>query len=313
MQTYIDIISYLRRRENIPILKIQTTVLREIQNFMISKGFIELMPIITSKMTDPLAPDPASTIKRFPVIDYNDQRLVLTQSMILHKQISLITGLDKIFIMSPNIRLEDARNRLTGRHLFEFTQMDFEIAYANMDQVMSLVEDLLIHVLRKVLDLHREELNLLGRELKIPSKPFKKYTSHEMAERFGDRWEILSSQTFKEPFWVICHKREFYDREDPDRPGHYRNYDLIYPEGFGEALSGGEREWEYEVIYKKMVRDGLDPNRFKEYLLIAKRGLLKPSAGAGLGVERFIRYITGIKHIGDIQLFRRVPGEKVIF
>jgi len=313
MQTYIDIISYLRRKEIIPILRIQTTVLKEIQNFMISRGFIELMPVITSKMTDPLAPDPASTIKKFPVIDYNGQKLVLTQSMILHKQISLISGLDKIFIMSPNIRLEDTKNRLTGRHLFEFTQMDFEIAYANMDQVMSLIEDLLIHVFRRVLDLHKEELGFLGRELKIPSKPFKRYTSHEMIEEFGDRWEMLASQTFKEPFWVTCHKREFYDREDPNKPGHYRNYDLIYPEGFGEALSGGEREWEYEIIYKKMIEGGIDPSKFEEYLLLAKKGLLKPSAGAGLGVERFIRYITGVKHIGEIQLFRRVPGEKIIF
>jgi len=62
-----------------------------------------------------------------------------------------------------------------------------------------------------------------------------------------------------------------------------------------------------------MIEGGIDPSRFEEYLLLAKKGLLKPSAGAGLGVERFIRYITGVKHIGDIQLFRRVPGEKIIF
>ncbi|MDK2982660.1 MAG: asparaginyl-tRNA synthetase [Thermococcaceae archaeon] len=42
-----------------------------------------------------------------------------------------------------------------------------------------------------------------------------------------------------EPFWITDISREFYDREDPERPGHFRNYDLILPEGYGEVSSGG--------------------------------------------------------------------------
>ncbi|MEM3630922.1 MAG: amino acid--tRNA ligase-related protein, partial [Nitrososphaerota archaeon] len=126
-------------------------------------------------------------------------------------------------------------------------------------------------------------------------------------------WEMAASLKHEYPFWAICFKREFYDREDPENPGHYRNYDLIYPEGFGEALSGGEREWNYDRILTRIKKDGLNPKNFKEYLEVAKMGLLSPSAGAGIGIERLVRFLTGAKHIGDIQPFRRVPGEKIIF
>jgi asparaginyl-tRNA synthetase len=110
---------------------------------------------------------------------------------------------------------------------------------------------------------------------------------------------------------VLNHKREFYDAEDPEKPGSYLNYDLVYPEGYGEALSGGEREWSYERILMRIKRDGLSVDEYKPYLEYAREGFV-PSAGAGLGVERFTRFLVGASHIGDIQAFRRVPGESVI-
>jgi len=279
---------------------------------MVSHGFVQLMPVLLSTITDPLGPDPGSSVIEVPEIEYYSQRLVLTQSMILHKQIAVAAGLDKIFIFSPNIRLEHEKRKSTGKHLIEFTQMDFEIANATMDDIMNLVEDLIIEVMKNVMKINEEDLKLLNRELKIPRKPFKRYTSHEMVQKYGEDWEFAASLDHSEPFWVTCFKREFYDREDPERPGHYRNYDLIYPEGFGEALSGGEREWEYERIVSRIRRDGLELDRFRIYLEVARMGFLIPSAGAGLGIERFVRFLVGAKHIGDIQLFKRVPGEKIL-
>ncbi|RLE73951.1 MAG: asparagine synthetase [Thermoprotei archaeon] len=306
-----EVIKHLKRKELPLILKIQTTIIKAMEDFMISKGFVQLMPIITSKITDPLGPDPGSSVVAFPKIRYYDMELVLTQSMILHKQLALLTGLEKIFIMSPNIRLENKLRKSTGKHLFEFTQMDFEIAYGSMKEVMSLTEDLVCEIISRVLRENREELELLGRKLEVPPRPFKVYTTHELEEKYGKDWEALASLDHKYPFWAVCFKREFYDREDPEKPGHYRNYDLIYPEGFGEGLSGGEREWQYDRIISRIRRDGLDLSRFKEYLYVARRGLLIPSAGAGIGVERLVRFITGAKHVGDVQPFQRVPGEPV--
>ena len=85
----------------------------------------------------------------------------------------------------------------------------------------------------------------------------------------------------------------------------------MYPEGFGEALSGGEREWTYDRIVMRLERDGLNIEDFKPYLEFARNGFV-PSAGAGLGVERLTRFLVGASHVGDVQAFRRVPGEKVV-
>ena len=167
---------------------------------MISKGFVELMPIITSTFTDPLGPDPGGSVIKTPTIEYYDQKLVLTQSMILHKQLALISGLDKIFIFSPNVRLERKEKKSTGKHLFEFTQMDFEMAYATMDDIMELVEDMVITVIKTVKHEKAEELELLGRDLVVPRKPFKVYTTHELEERYGKEWEMEASKDHKEPF-----------------------------------------------------------------------------------------------------------------
>ncbi len=307
-----DVIERMRSDLLLPLIRIQTTVLKTIHDFMVSRGFLQLMPVITSKFTDPLAPDPGSGVVAIPKIRYYDQELVLTQSMLLHKQLALLTGADRIYIMSPNVRLENEKKRSTGKHLFEFTQMDFEVAYGTMEQIMSLVEDLVIEAIKVVRGERKEDLESFGRELRMPEKPFKVYTTREMEERYGKDWELPASREHEDPFWVIDHDREFYDREDPERPGHFRNYDLIYPEGFGEGLSGGEREWEYDRIVRRIREDGLSLESYRDFLEIAKRGLLKPSAGAGLGVERFLRFLVGTKHIKDVQVFPRVPGEEVL-
>jgi len=304
-------ISHLKKMR--PVLIIQTTMIREMQSFMIEKGFLQIMPVITSKFTDPLTPDPSSSVIFTPTFEYYSQKLMITQSMLLHKQLSLLAA-EKIFTFSPNVRLERLEKRETGRHAFEFTQMDFEIAYAKMNDVMSLVEDLIIHIIKKVKEECKEELKFLNRELKVPPKPFKIYKYSEVLEKFGSD-DVLSSKE-KDPFWIIDIKREFYDKEDENNPGHFLNYDLILPEGYGEVLSGGEREHKYERIVKRMKeleKEGRDYSSFKDYLEVAKMGLLKPSAGAGIGVERLLRFLCGKKHIKEVQLFPRIPGEEVIF
>ncbi len=269
-----------------------------------------MMPVILSPVTDPLGPDPGSSVIKSGEIEYLGQRLTLTQSMILHKQLAIKERLEKIFIISPNIRLEHPKRKETGRHLFEFSQVDFEIAYGTRETVFELMEDFLISMVEHVKMECAEQLKFLGRGLPEIVKPFPRYTTHELAERYGEDWEIHASQAAKQPFWALCHKREFYDKEDPKEPGHYLNYDLVYPEGFGEALSGAEREHEYDIIIQKITRHGLDMKRFESYLELAKEGLV-PSAGGGFGVERLVRYLTGADHVGDVQLFRRVPGETV--
>ena len=282
-------------------IKVQTKVIDYLTDFFVKKGFKWLLPVMLSSITDPLWPDPASSKMRAPEIDAYGSRLKLMHSMILHKQFAIAMGLEKIFVLSPNIRLEE-RDRDDGRHAYEFTQIDFEIAYATMDEVMSLIEELIVGLFKEA----RTWEELVERGLPKVKVPFKRFTMAEIEEEFGD--DEKASKAMSEPFWITDISREFYDREDPEKPRHFRNYDLILPEGYGEVSSGGEREWEYEAILRKLKESGLSLKAFRPYLEVAKAGKLKPSAGAGIGVERLVRYIVGARHIAEVQPFPRIPG-----
>ncbi|MHA1960295.1 MAG: asparagine synthetase A [Candidatus Thorarchaeota archaeon] len=291
-------------------LKVQSVALDMVRATFRKRGLIEIMPVVLSTVTDPLGPDPGSSIIGIPEVEYQGQRLVLTQSMIMQKQVLVSSGLERFFIVSPNVRLESPKNRATGRHLFEFSQVDFELAHAEMKHVFDLLQETIMAVVNQVKKECSEELAIWDRELKVP-EDFPIVTTDDLIDRYGLEWEDKASGEAIDPFWVLNHKREFYDAEDPGRPGFYRNYDLIYPEGFGEALSGGEREWDYDRIVMRLERDGFSTEDYKPYLEFARSGLV-PSAGGGLGVERLTRFLVGASHIGDIQAFRRVPGEAVV-
>ena len=281
------------------VLKIQTEVVRYATAFMVQRGFKWMMPVMLSPITDPLWPDPAAEDSlKPPEIEVYGRRVRLMHSMILHKQLALAMGLDKVFVLSPNIRLE---RRDDGKHAYEFTQLDFEVAYATMDDVMGLIEELVSGVLREA---RRWEVD---REVPKVKPPFRRFTMEEITEEFGGDEE--ASRVMEEPFWIVDIPREFYDREVD---GVWRNYDLYLPEGYGEVSSGGEREWEYERILEKMRKAGINPSMFGPYLEVAKAGMLKPSAGAGIGIERLVRYVAGVEHIAEVQPFPRIPGAPAV-
>ncbi|MDH5713221.1 MAG: hypothetical protein OEY83_04700, partial [Candidatus Bathyarchaeota archaeon] len=112
------------------------------------------------------------------------------------------------------------------------------------------------------------------------------------------------------PFFIYDYPlmaRGFYDREDPNRPGILRDFDMLYPEGFGEAISGGEREHTYEGVLKRMKLTGEDPEKYGWYLQMLKEGI-PFSVGFGIGVERLTRWICGLKTIWEAVPFPKVPG-----
>ncbi|MBD3210234.1 asparagine synthetase [Candidatus Micrarchaeota archaeon] len=300
-------IEHLKRPEMKDILSVQSAVLKSIHDFMWGSGTVQVMPVMLSPFTDPLA---------HPVhdssLEYEGQRLELTKSMILHKQLSLMRDdLKGIYIVSPNIRLELGETGSSGRHLIEFSQVDIELKDASHKDFMGFMERLYSHMEGFVLSSCADSLERLGRELKPAKPPFRLYHRPELEERLGKDWEHEASLRESQPFWVMDHYREFYDREDPKTGGHV-NYDLVYPGGFGEALSGAERETDYGVITRKMKERKTDPSPYRAYLEIARKGMLRPTAGGGFGLERIVRYLTGRRSIRDVCMFPRVPGEKVL-
>lgn len=289
------------------VLKIQSKVLKTMTDILLGKGFQWILPVILAKSTDPLWPDPGYSIEDRIEVEVYGTRVKTMQSMIVHKRVLVSLGPEKIFILSPNIRIESRKRMITGKHLYEFTQLDLEVAYAKMKDIFTLFEELIVKSIEVIKKEMREELELLSRDLRIPTAPFRVYKRAELEKEYGDSWEEEISRTSRDPVWVTDIPRQFYDFQDFET-GEWRNYDLILPEGYGEVLSGAEREYEYEKILKKIERDGLRKDDYRLILDLAEKKLLKPSAGAGIGVERFIQYICGLKHIGEVQPFPRIPG-----
>lgn len=290
------------------ILKIQSSIRQILAYELRKKDFIEIAPVIISPITDPLN-HPTSPVK----IDIYGKSYSVTQSMIFHKQLAL-NILEKIFVFSPNVRIEPSEKKKTGRHLFEFTQLDLEVKDAKREEIIQLCEELLVATIKALKETCKNELKYLERKLTIPNTPFKQIKYKDAYKQYGIDFETMVSNTNTEPVWVIdipIMYREFYDKEDLENPGYLLDMDLIYPDGYGEALSGGEREYEYERIKSRILKKGQTLEQFKEYLKLAKNGL-PASAGFGIGIERLTRYICGLRFIEETSLFPKIPGKLCI-
>lgn len=290
--------------ERVAVLTIKSEIVRSAGSFLRSEGLTEILPVLLSPITDPLRHETYDG-----QVDFYGTPYQLTKSMIFHKQIALRT-LPKIFCFSPNVRMEPAERVGFGRYLAEFVQLDLEVRDASRDDVMALGEGLVCTVLGGVLASCHEELALLGRELTVPARPFERHSYADAAGMFGEPFDDALSATLDAPSWVIDfprHIREFYDRENPARPDVLVDMDLMYPEGFGEACSGGERECDLERIHSRLDRDGISRTKFTRYLEEVKKGVPR-SAGFGIGIERLTRFIAGLDDIEDARLFPKVPG-----
>ncbi len=303
------------------VLTIQHRMLTAARDFLRGQGFTELLPPIVGPVTDP----GARGAKQVDV-DYYGHRYKLMTSAILYKQASL-TAFNKIFCIAPNVRLEPLETATTGRHLAEFHQIDVEVAEATRDDIMQLAEGLVGHVVGDTVTQLRDELDGLGRDTGplagLLSEPFGRRTHAEaVADLHGMGhpqnpdaeidWageEMLSRQASK-PFFNThspTGPRGYYDRENRERPGVLRNFDLIAPEGYGELCSGSEREHDYATIIARMRETGENPAKYGWYLQMVRDGI-PASAGFGIGVERFTRYVAGLDSVWQASAYPKIPG-----
>lgn len=286
------------------ILSVQTKALSVMTSELVRKGFEWILPVTLAKSTDPLWPDPGASIEKRIEFEIYGENVRTMQSMIIHKLVLASLGPEKFFIISPNIRIETRKRAQTGSHLYEFTQLETEISGGKTQDVFRIYEDLIEATVKAVRD---DVSELRDNELSVPETPFEVHSRKELEEKYGKEWEQTASEKASDPFWLTDIPREFYDYQD-EATGAWHNYDLFLPEGYGEVISGAEREYEYRKIVKKLERDGVKKDDYTFLLSLAKDGKLKPSAGAGLGLERFVAYLCGVKHVAEVQPFPRIPG-----
>jgi asparaginyl-tRNA synthetase len=285
--------------------RVMTGVLSNLTRGLLAQGFEWMLPVVVSRSTDPLWPDPGASLEKRIELEIYGQDVRTTSSMIVHKMVACSLAYPKLFTLSPNIRVERRDRASTGMHIYEFTQLDFEVRDATSAEIRELIEELLCGLIAGLKEDMAEELRSLERYevLTVPERPFHVYDRAELEREYGATWESSLTMKAEEPVWVTNLPREFYDYEGDG----WDNYDLLLPK-YGEVLSGGRREWDYQKIVRKMERDRVRKENYSTLLRLAKEGRLKPSAGGGIGVERLVGWLTGAKHVGEAQLFPKIPG-----
>lgn len=308
--------NYLTSDVGHAVVKISHCAIAALREYLDSRGFIEVLPPVVSTVTDP----GLRGAERVPVSLYG-QKAFVTSSMIFHKQV-LATAFSKIYAVSPNVRLEPAHHASSGRHLVEFCQLDVEEACVTLEDSMKLCEGLIKYAIEKVIDKCGSVLGFLGRKLTPPPVTFPRFTYDEVLEiahslgydmRYGEELPQEAESKVSEQvgtfFWIVDYPSEsrgFYYRRVPGEK-ITRSMDLIYPDGFGEAVSGGEREYEPSAVRRNLAEHGLDESEFADFLAFVDAGLA-PTSGFGLGIERFVRFITGIRDISMARPFAKQPG-----
>ncbi|MFD2415760.1 asparagine synthetase A [Amycolatopsis pigmentata] len=304
------------------VLTVQQKMLSAAREYLRGEGFMEFLPPLIGPVTDP-AVRGAKQVD----IDYYGHRYKLMASVILYKQATLV-GFDKIFFIAPNVRLEPPETSATHRHLAEFHQIDVEMAGATRADITRVAEQLVMHVVGQVVRDLPAELESLGRDPGAFNElllglPFDRMPHAAAVDALrGDRhdqnpdaeidWpgeEILSRKASR-PFFLTDYpkgSRGFYDRESRTEPGRLNNFDLIAPEGYGELSSGSEREFEYERIMARMRETGENPAKYEWYLNMVRDGI-PDSAGFGLGLERFTRYVCGLDAVWRASAYPKIPG-----
>lgn len=339
-------VAHIRARTNTlgAIFRLRHTVSMAVHRFFDERGFFYVhTPIITSSDCEGagelfrVSTQEPDKIKKLPNgqfdygKDYFEQATYLAVSGQLEGE-ALAHALTNIYTFGPTFRSENSN---TSRHLSEFWMIEPEIAFAELPQVISLAEDFIKYLITTVLEKHPEELAFFEQHYKpqlveslkaVASAKFKVITYTEAVEilkscgkkfEYKVDWGIdlqseheryLTDEHFKSPVVVTHYPAEikaFYMKLETDNKT-VRAMDILVP-GVGEIIGGSEREDRLEILQDKMLKKGLKLEDYYWYLDLRRFGST-PHGGFGLGLERFLMYITGMSNIRDVIPFPRFPG-----
>ncbi len=297
----------LRREENQAIFKVQHATLEVTRAFLSKRGFMEVFTprIIVS------ATEGGSAL--FPVA-YFTREAFLAQSPQLYKE-QLILDFEQVFEIGPFFRAEESHTR---RHLSEFISVDIEQAFANAEDVMKVLEELIHNVCKAVAANCERELGLLGHEIVVPEVPFKRLTYSKVleeleAEKVHVPWgEDIPTAAYRvlgklHPYYYFItdwptKAKAFYIKPNDDNPELSEGFDLMWH--WIELSSGGARIHQKELLMKRLSEQGLSTESFKTHLAAFDYGM-PPHAGWGLGLARLLMVLTGVKNIREVVLFPR--------
>jgi asparaginyl-tRNA synthetase len=319
---------WLRSDKQWALQRVRATIIRSIQDWLDEHGFLRVdTPLLT-----PAAGEGTTTLFE---IDYHGIPAFLAQTGQLYNEANIF-AFGNVYCFGPTFRAEKSKTR---RHLQEFWMVEPEIAFCHLEDLLEIEEQFVSYIVQRTLQERAHELKLLGRDTStlekvIPPFPRIRYDDavamvNEAAAAgvtvppkdapvppmtwgadFGAPHETYIASQFEKPVFVTHYPtavKAFYMEPDPDRPEVCLSSDLLAPEGYGEITGGSERMSDPEKLLAAIQREGLPQEAFDWYLDLRRYGSV-PHSGFGLGLERTVAWITGIKNVREAIAFPRVLG-----
>jgi len=344
---YLRTIQHLRPRTNTfnAVFRIRSEAAFAIHNFFHSRNFVYVhTPIITTSDAEgagAMFQVTTMDMEKLPLNkrggpDYTKDFFGTKSSLTVSGQLegeAYATAFSKIYTFGPTFRAERSN---TTRHAAEFWMIEPEIAFCDLNGLISLAEDMIVYVVKHVMQSCKDELEFLGRfvdtglmqklENVVSSGGFARVTYTEAIEqlsKFNEKFEFpvywgcdlqteheryLTETIYKKPVFVTDYPKEikaFYMRLNEDGKT-VAAVDLLVA-GIGELIGGSQREERLDDLKKRIWELGLDEEAYWWYLELRKYGSVTHS-GYGIGFERLIMFLTGIGNIRDVLPYPRTVG-----
>ncbi len=305
----------LRKPEIRAIFELKALMVELIEEAVRGNGFVQ---VYTPKISAAGAEGGAELFQ----VQYFDRPAYLAQSPQLYKQILMSTGLDRIYEIAPAFRAERSN---TNRHVTEFISFDGEMSWIeNEEQVMAMIEEIVDHVLVGLRERGKRQLEILGKEISVPARPYPILTYSECLKIVNDGGLPLKegddlgtegekivgdymAQNGVDLYFIAEYPEEakpFYIMEKDGTPYSF-SFDLDYRGQ--EISSGGQREHRYDRLVARMEKKGLNPEDFSFYLDAFRYGM-PPHGGWGIGIERLLVKMLDLPNIREAILFPRDPS-----
>lgn len=244
----------------------------------------------------------------------------------------LAMGLNKVYTFGPTFRAENSN---TTRHLSEFWMIEPEVAFASLEDMMSLAQNMIRSVISYVLTNCADDLDVCFQKTQIDTRTYLNLALEKpfVKVSYTEAVEILKTcaRTFEYPVFWGCDLKSEHERylceehfvsptivyDYPEELKAFYMYlnddgktvramDILMP-GIGEVVGGSQREDREDILVSRMKKMGIDTNHMDWYISLRRFGSV-PHAGFGLGLERLILWMTGMTNIRDVIPFPRTPG-----
>jgi asparaginyl-tRNA synthetase len=305
---------WLRSKRQHAAIRVRHEVIRAVRDYFDTHGFT----LVDTPIFTPAACEGTTTL--FEVNYFDEEKAYLTQSGQLYNEADAM-AFGKVYCFGPTFRAEKSKTR---RHLTEFWMVEPEMAYASLDDVKRVGEELVVFVVGRVLENRRAELAELERDtskLESIQSPFprmsyddavielqKKGSEIQWGGDFGGTDETLITEGLDRPLIVDrfpTQIKAFYFEPDAARPELALGVDFIAPEGYGEIIGGGQRIHDLDLLLKRLEEHQLPREAFDWYVDLRKFGSV-PHAGFGMGIERFVAWMCGLEHVRETIAFPRM-------